>query len=652
MLNNKKVKPIFTAALSLALLASGLVTSVNDAYAIPDDGKKAQLETSYFNNNVSNKASKMLLNEYPNLANGAESQLSDLVKKSDEALKKSKPVVDALHPERANEDESIKKLDNAVFNNKVKAESVFLLFELTPNKIENSKDKFTKMVNDSMTAQGKAEYKLNKLRGYKTISIVHVNDTHGRIEENEKNGELGFAKLKTYFDNRNSNNNALLLNAGDVVHGTTFATISRGESVIDVMNQMGFDAMTAGNHDFNYGYQRLVELNNRANFPIFAANVTNQYGNNIIDSNSIIDVDGVKVGIFGLATEETKTKSSPANTEGLTFANSIETAQNEVNNLRNQGAQIIICLSHLGEDKESKETSTMIAENVEGIDLIIDGHSHTELQNGRYVGNTLIAQAKAHGYFIGDVTLLLDKDNKIVSKSASLKPYARMKHLYANKETLAQIEAVSNEYKKVLDQNVGQTSVDLEGARNMVRTRETNLGNYITDAMIKATSADVAITNGGGIRDSISAGNITKGDVLTVFPFTNFAVTLEVPGSVIKEALEHGLTDAPNSAGKFPQIGGMMVKYDSTRPAGDRVTEITIAGEAIDPNKNYNLVTNDFMSIGGDGYEMFKAYQRTGEYELISEIFENAIRNDGEINPQIDNRMTDISQATASDKAA
>ena len=652
MLNNKKVKQIFTAALSFALLASGLVTSVNDAYAIPDDGKKAQLETSYFNNNVSNKASKMLLNEYPNLANGAESQLSDLVKKSDEALKKSKPVVDALHPERANEDESIKKLDNAVFNNKVKAESVFLLFELTPNKIENSKDKFTKMVNDSMTAQGNAEYKLNKLRGYKTISIVHVNDTHGRIEENEKNGELGFAKLKTYFDNKNSNNNALLLNAGDVVHGTTFATISRGESVIDVMNQMGFDAMTAGNHDFNYGYQRLVELNNRANFPIFAANVTNQDGNNIIDSNSIIDVDGVKVGIFGLATEETKTKSSPANTEGLTFANSIETAQNEVNNLRNQGAQIIICLSHLGEDKESKETSTMIAENVEGIDLIIDGHSHTELQNGRYVGNTLIAQAKAHGYFIGDVTLLLDKDNKIVSKSASLKPYARMKHLYANKETLALIEAVSNENKKVLDQNVGQTSVDLEGARDMVRTRETNLGNYITDAMIKATGADVAITNGGGIRDSISAGNITKGDVLTVFPFTNFAVTLEVPGSVIKEALEHGLTDAPNSAGKFPQIGGMIVKYDSTRPAGDRVTEITIAGEAIDPNKNYNLVTNDFMSIGGDGYEMFKAYQRTGEYELISEIFENAIRNDGEINPQIDNRMTDISQATAADKAA
>lgn len=653
MFINKKVKSIFSATLSLALLTSGIVTSTSDVYAAElTETHKSQLETSYFKNSVSNKASKMLLEEFPNLANGAEDQLKDLVKKSDEVLKKSKTVVDGLHPERANESQKIKDLDLAVFNNKIRQESIFLLFEFTPNKIEKSKDKFTAAVNESLKTQSKAEYTLNKLRGYKTISIVHVNDTHGRIEENEKNGELGFAKLKTYYDNRNYNNNALLLNAGDVVHGTTFATISSGDSVIDVMNQMGFDAMTAGNHDFNYGYQRLIELNNKANFPIFASNVIDQNGNKIIDSDSIIDVDGIKVGIFGLATEETKTKSSPANTEGLTFVNSVETAQSEVANLKNQGAEVIVCLSHLGEDKESTETSTLIAENVEGIDVIIDGHSHTELQNGRYVGNTLIAQAKAHGYFIGDVTLLLDKDNQIVAKNASLKPYERMKHLYPNKETLAKIEAVSNENKKVLDQNVGETSVELVGSREMVRTRETNLGDYVTDAMIKATGADVAITNGGGIRDSISAGAITKGDVLTVFPFTNFAVTLEAPGSVIKEALEHGLTDAPNSAGKFPHIAGMMVKYDSTRAAGNRVTEITIGGEAIDPNKTYTLVTNDFMAIGGDGYEMFKSCSKLGEYELISEIFENAIKNDGTINPQTDGRLIDSSLEVKANKAA
>lgn len=653
MFTNKKVKPIFSAALSLALLASGALVSGNDAYAANlNDSQKSQLEASYFSNNVSNKASRMLLEEFPNLANGSESQLKQLVSESDAVLAKSKSVVEKLHPERAKESDQIKKLDASVFDNKVKQESVFLLFELTPNKIESSKDKFTNIVNDSIKLQAKSEYTLNKLRGYKTISVVHVNDTHGRVEENEKNGELGFAKLKTYYDNKNVANNALLLNAGDVVHGTTFATISSGDRVVNVMNQMGFDAMTAGNHDFNYGYQRLIELNEKANFPIFAANVVNEEGNNILDADSIIDVDGVKVGLFGLATEETKTKSSPANTEGLTFVNSIETAKNEVANLKNQGAQVIICISHLGEDKESVETSTMIAENVEGIDLIVDGHSHTELQNGRYVGNTLIAQAKAHGYFIGDVTLLLDKNNKVVAKNASLKPYSRMKYLHANKDTLDQIEAVTNENKKVLDQKVGETKVDLIGARDMVRTSETNLGDFVTDAMIKATGADVAITNGGGIRESIAAGNITKGDVLTVFPFTNFAVTLEVKGSVIKDALEHGLSEAPNSAGKFPQIGGMVVKYDATKPAGQRVSEITIKGEAYDPEKTYTLVTNDFMAIGGDGYEMLKDQTKLAEYELISEIFENAISEAGTINPESDSRLTNVSTEASANKAA
>lgn len=653
MFTNKKVKPIFSGVLSLALLASSVFASGNEAYAANlNDSQKSQLETSYFSNNVSNKASKMLLEEYPGLSNGSESQLKDLINKSDAAIKKSKPVVDSLHPERANESEQIKKLDASTFDNKVKQESVFLLFELTPKKVEAKKDKFVKIVNDSMKIQSKSEYTLNKLRGYKTISVVHVNDTHGRVEENEKNGELGFAKLKTYYDNKNVADNALLLNAGDVIHGTTFATISKGDSVINVMNQMGFDAMTAGNHDFNYGYQRLVELKNKANFPIFGANVVNENGDNILDSDKIIEINGVKVGIFGLATEETKTKSSPANTEGLTFVDSVETAQNEVTNLKNQGADVIICLSHLGEDKESKETSTLIAENVEGIDLIVDGHSHTELQNGRYVGNTLIAQTKAHGYFIGDVTLLLDKDNKIVSKNASLKPYNRMKYLNANNDTLAQIESVTNENKKVLDQQVGETSVDLVGARDMVRTRETNLGDFVADAMINATGADVAITNGGGIRESIAAGSITKGDVLTVFPFTNFAVTLEVKGSVIKEALEHGLSEAPNSAGKFPQIGGMVVRYDETKPAGQRVTEITIKGEAYDPEKTYTLVTNDFMAIGGDGYEMFKGQTKLAEYELISEIFENAIKEGGTIAPENDNRLSPVSAQVDTNKAA
>lgn len=638
-----KTHPILALAFSTVFALGSVFAPMNEADAASlSEDKKVEFENAYFNNSVANKASRLLLKESPKTTANIKDQLEGLISNSDQILEKNKKTYDSLRPERENEDEKIKQLDKATFDNKVQQEAVFLLFELSPKSVENSQAKLTGSLNKAIKASEKGQYQLNKLRGYKTISVVHVNDTHGRVMENEKDGEIGFAKLKTYFDDKNVASNALLLNAGDVLHGTTFATISSGQSVVDVMNQMGFSAMAAGNHDFNYGYQRLVELNSKANFPILAANVIDEGGNNILDTDIMYDVDGIKVGVFGLSTEETKTKSSPANTEGLSFVNSVETAKAEVEKLKNSGAQIIICLSHLGEDKESTETSTLIAENVPGIDLIVDGHSHTELTNGRMVADTLIAQTKAHGNFIGDVTLLVDQNGNLVSKQAKLQPYKRMKHLEANKNTLDQIEAVANENKKVLSQEIGETGVELVGKREDVRSHETNLGDFIADAMIKATGADVAITNGGGIRASIEKGKITKENVLTVFPFTNYAVTLEVKGSVIKDALEHGLAETPELAGKFPQIGGMTIKYDSTKEKGAKVTEIMVAGEPIDYEKTYKLVTNDFMSIGGDGYEMFKDIPRLGEYELISEIFENAIKEAASISPETDNRIVDL----------
>ena len=188
------------------------------------------------------------------------------------------------------------------------------------------------------------------------------------------------------------------------------------------------------------------------------------------------------------------------------------------------------------------------------------------------------------------------------------------------------------------------TDVDLDGVRGNVRTKETNLGDFIADAMKESIGADITITNGGGIRDSIVKGDITKGDVLTVFPFTNFLVKIEITGADILAALEHGLTDTPNEAGKFPQIAGMTVKYDSSKEAGSKVTEVLVNGEALDPNKTYSLATNDFMAIGGDGYEMFKGKTRSEERGLISDIFEEAIKANGTINPSTDGRMTDISK--------
>ena len=654
MFKNKKVQAISSFALSSALIIGGIFTTSFKAYASSlTNDQKSQFESAYFDNSVSNKASKKILKEYPNLSKNIEADLKKLIKESDELLEKSNSTMESIYPEKSKEADEIKDLDKSIFNNRIEQESIYLLFDLTPKKVESSKDKFIKELNEAIVLSNKGEYLLDKARGIKKISIVHVNDTHGRVEENEKNGELGFAKLKTFYDNKNVNNNALLLNAGDVVHGTTFATISRGESVIDVMNKMGFDAMVAGNHDFNYGYEQLIALNNRANLPILAANViddNSQYP--IIDSDKIVDLNGVKVGIFGLATDETKTKSAPANTEGLTFVNSEETAKAEVDKLKNQGADIIVCLSHLGVDKESQTTSESIASKVDGIDVIIDGHSHTKLENGEFVGESLIAQTESYGHYIGEVSIELDKDNKIISKNAKLNPYNKTRYLNANKSVKEEIKKVTDKNDLVLKEKVGQTNIKLEGSREKVRSEETNLGNFIADAMLKITGADLAITNGGSIRDSIDEGEITKEDVLNVFPFTNYAVTIKVPGSVIRRALEHGLADTPNTAGKFPQTSGMNIKYDTSKSAGNKIVEITINGEPLDDNKKYTLATNDFLSTGGDGYEMFKPYTIKAEYELISEIFEKAIKESNYINSEIDNRMEDISRLNANKKAA
>ena len=472
--------------------------------------------------------------------------------------------------------------------------------------------------------------------GMKELTILHTNDMHGRAEENEKNGEIGYAKLKTYAD---SIPNAVLIDAGDVVHGTTFATISRGESMINLMNDMGYVAMTPGNHDFNYGYERLKELDAKANFPILAANVMTSAGVHELPANKIIEANGVKVGIFGIVTDETKTKSNPINTEGVMFLENIAVAKEQVASLKAQGAEIIIANVHLGLDESSVNKSSDIAKNVEGIDLIIDGHSHTALPNGQVVNNTLIVQTGGQFTQVGQVKLQI-LDGKVVTKAATLLGYDFFKDVKPDAKVLAAIEAIQASNKPYLDKVIGQTAVELLGERDNVRTGETNLGNLITDAMRDVSGADVAITNGGGIRASIDKGDITMGEILTSFPFTNYPVKLEVTGKTILEALEYGVDKAPESAGKFPHVSGMTFKYDPKQAPGSRVFDVMVGKEALDLNKTYTLATNDFMAVGGDGYEMFKSAKKLSEYPLLSEVLANYIEKQKVISPSVEGRIT------------
>ncbi|MDO5712820.1 MAG: 5'-nucleotidase C-terminal domain-containing protein [Tissierellia bacterium] len=474
------------------------------------------------------------------------------------------------------------------------------------------------------------------------VVLFHLNDTHGRAAENKdpekaaKEKIIGYARLKTYKD---LNKNALLLDAGDTLHGTTFATISRGKSIVRLMNEAGVDVFVPGNHDFNYGYPRLLELVKQAKFSVVAANVKEEKdGTYPMDGHVIKEINGKKIGIFGLATPETRTKSNPLNTEGVEFEDYIEVAKREVKALQDEKVDAIVLLCHLGIDESSDERSDIVAEKVEGIDVVIDGHSHTLLKDGMTVGNTLIAQTGEHMQNLGKVTLTFNGD-KLVNKKAEILSYDDLKNVTPDEGILKSVEEIEKENKPFLEEFVGRTEVDLEGKRENVRTGETNLGNLLTDAMLDISKADVAITNGGGIRATIPKGDIRMQDILNSFPFTNYPVKLEVTGKTILEALEYGVDKAPDVVGKFPHVGGMTFKYDPKQEPGSRVFDVLVKGEPIDLDKKYTLVTNDFMAVGGDGYEMFKDAVKLSEHPLLSEVLADYIKAHSPVAPKVEGRV-------------
>ena len=302
----------------------------------------------------------------------------------------------------------------------------------------------------------------------------------------------------------------------------------------------------------------------------------------------------------------------------------------------------------MGLDAGSEFTSEGLANAVPGIDVIIDAHSHTELPEGKLVGNTLIAQAGEHGRFIDQVEIELAAGEAstdrmtVVSKSAKLVTYEDLLNLEPDPDVLeinTEIEKQINEISSVV---IGKTTVDLDGERETNRKQETNLGDLIAQAMLLETGADVAITNGGGIRASIPAGDVTLGQVITTFPFGNYVVTIEATGQDLIDAMENGLSDYPELKGAFPQIAGMRVVFDPSKPAGSRVVELTVDGKPVDPAATYVVATNNFMAIGGDEYTMFADNKLLGEYSAFDEILADYLATYGTEGLEVDGRISTV----------
>lgn len=445
----------------------------------------------------------------------------------------------------------------------------------------------------------------------KEITVFHTNDVHSRVDN--------YSKLKAYVDKYD---NKLLLDAGDTLHGLSFATLENGSSIVKIMNAIGYDAITPGNHDFNYGYLRLKELGQEANFPILAANIKKD-NNSVYDEVMIKEINGIKVGVFGLSTPETTYKTNPTNVEGLDFGDKesiIETSKEMVQKLKDQGADVIIALMHMGIDTASEVKSTDIGENVDGIDLIIDGHSHSNLEDYDSFNNshdTKIASTGEYLNNIGQVNITIDEEGnkEIEMKSVSMNDLSE-----TSSEVDNLISSIKANQDVILSEVVGKTPIKLDGEREKVRWGHTNLGRLITSAMIDETGADIAMTNGGGIRASIDEGDITKGEVIEVLPFGNYIVTKKIKGSDILTALELGLVEG---TGGFTHFAGMEV-YGEKYTADDetvrwKINNVVINGELLDENKEYIVATNDFMAAGGDAYGMFKQYPTLNEYSSLDE---------------------------------
>ena len=458
------------------------------------------------------------------------------------------------------------------------------------------------------------------------IVILHTNDVHGASGEYAKG-----AALKQAYQAAGAY--VLLADAGDFIQGDPTVSASQGKTAIELMNLAGYDVAAPGNHEFDYGYPNLKTLAGEADFPILAANVRYDNAAALGDQTTFTTTDGKKIGIFGLDTPETATKAHPDKIKGVSFLAAQEMfdcAQAQVDALKADGCDYIICLGHLGIDAESTGNRSIdLLEKVTGIDVFIDGHSHSTLEeikeatNGTgKVGDTVLTSTGTKLANVGMVDISPDgtiSTSSLATSELTVTPDAK-------------VAARAEEIQKEIDADYGtvfaKTEVALDGEKANVRTGETNLGDLIADAMLWQAGlldegVDAAVTNGGGIRASIAAGDIPQKDINTVLPFGNTRYVVKVTGAELLEALEASTYCTPEAIGGFPQVAGIEftvntgAQFDTKelypgstygKPASiNRVMIQTVGGEAFNPEETYTIVTNDFMGAGGDTYYAFKA---------------------------------------------
>jgi len=456
----------------------------------------------------------------------------------------------------------------------------------------------------------------------------------------------GTARLVTALEEaRARSNNAILVDGGDQFQGTLFYTQYKGTMTAEFMNKLGYDAMTVGNHEFDDGPEVLAAFIEAVDFPILMSNADVSGEALLADKlarSTTIERGGQMIGLIGLTPENTAELASPG--DNITFSDPVAAVQAEVDRLTAEGVNKIIVLSHSGYGVDQH-----VAENTTGVDVIVGGHSNTLLGDmdraeGPYptmVGDTAIVQAYAYGKFLGELNVSFDADGVLIE--ASGQPILIDGNVGEDPATVARIAELAAPLDEIRNSVVGMTSAPIEGDRSVCRAMECSGGNLVADAMLARVAAqgvDVAIANSGGIRASIDAGEVTKGEVLTVLPFQNTLSTFTVTGDKLLAALENGVSQIEEGSGRFPQVAGMTFVVDPTAEPGSRVSDVMVGGAPLDLKASYGAVSNNFVRNGGDGYEMFK--DAADAYDFgpdLADVVAEFIAAQGEYQPYTDGRI-------------
>ncbi len=515
-----------------------------------------------------------------------------------------------------------------------------------------------------------------------SLRILHINDFHSRFEsitgtdstcnaEGEEKGECfgGVARLKTAIDterkkSQDAGENVVLFSAGDNFQGSLFYTQYKSQIVAGFMNDMGFDVVATGNHEFDDGPAEYARFLAAAEFPIIGGNFDTSADPDLQGRPRgviVLNIAGEKVGVIGATTEETPEIASVGD---VAFQSVTDYVKGAIGALEEAGINKIIVLSHIGYNVDQD-----LAAAVSGIDLIIGGHTHSFLGTGEGEAGpypTLvkspdgvdvpIVQAGQYAKVLGDLKITWDDEGKVTAATGA--PILLDASVTPDQGFLDRLAEAGKPLEELKSKVVGTTTEAINGDRNVCRVQECSMGNLVADAQLDRVAdqgVTISFANSGGLRASIDAGDITMGEVLTVLPFSNTLATFKIKGSGVIAALENGLSQIEDVAGRFPQVAGLKYTFDKTAPVGSRLVGDVLVQEGdnwvpIDPAAEYGVVTNNYVRGGGDGYEVF-ATESTDAYDFgppLEQVLADYIaKQGGTYTPFTDGRITDASPAEA-----